>query len=215
MANMKNFVPQRVFPILGYGFDETFIKGLENLYAFGNISFLYFLPSYLKDVKQLKKVSIISIVISCVYLLFCLSALLIMFPFISSNEEIMPLYLASRYIEFGTFFQRVDAIFLLVWIWVIILYLSISIMLSIRIAKEITIIKNRNVLIYFFALITLIISMIPQNLVQINFFETTIYKYIVLYFIFAACILILLFANIKYKLIHRKEKNKEEILLET
>lgn len=215
VANAKNFVPQRIFPILGYGFDNTFIKGCGNLYAFGNISFLYFLPSYLKDVKQLKKVSIISIVISAIYLLLCLSSLLFMFPFTLSNQEIMPLYLASRYVEFGTFFQRVDSIFLLVWIWTMISHLSIIMMLSIKIAQKITFIKNRNILIYFFALIILIVSIIPQNLIQINFFENTIYKDMVLYFILLACILILLFANIKYRLTHKKDKNEEEILLES
>lgn len=137
-----------------------------------------------------------------------------MFPFTLSNQEIMPLYLASRYIEFGTFFQRVDAIFFLIWIWIMILHLSISMMLSIKIAKEITFIKNRNILIYFFALIVFIISLVPQNLIQISFFENVIYKYMVLYFIFIACIFILLFANIKYKLVHKKGNNKEEILLE-
>lgn len=214
IANIKNLVPQKIFPLLGYGFDKTFIEGLENLYAFGNIAVLYFLPSYLKDIKQFKKISIISIVISCVYLLLCLSLLLIMFTFILSNQEIMPLYLASRFIEFGTFFQRVDAIFLLIWIWTMVLHLSIFMMLSIKIFQKITIIKNRNIIIYFFSFIVFIISLIPKNLVQINFFENVIYKDIVLYFVLLSCILILLFANIKYKLINKKKEKKEEILLE-
>lgn len=214
IANIKNLVPQKIFPLLGYGFNKTFIEGLGNLYAFGNISVLYFLPSYLKDIKQFKKVSIISIVISCIYLLLCLSLLLIMFTFILSNQEIMPLYLASRFIEFGTFFQRVDAIFLLIWIWTMVLHLAILIMLSIKIFQKITIIKNRNIIIYFFSFIVFIISLIPKNLVQINFFENVIYKDIVLYFVLLSCILILLFANIKYKLINKKKEKKEEILLE-
>lgn len=214
LANTKNFVPQKVFPILGYGFNKTFIEGLKNLYSFGNIGILYFLPSYLKDVKQLKKVSIISISISCFYLFFTLSAMLIMFPFTLSNQEIMPLYLASRYIEFGTFFQRVDAVFLLVWIWTMILHLTILLMLSVRIAQKITIIRNRNILIYFFSSLVLIVSLTPKNLVEINLFEENIYKYMVLYFILGTCFGILLFANIKRKLKNSKQKNKEEILLE-
>lgn len=214
LANMKNIVPQRVFPILGYGFNKTFIEGFGNLYSFGNIGLLYFLPSYLKDIKQLKKVSIISIVVSCMYLFFTLTSLLIMFPSTLSNQEIMPLYLASRYIEFGTFFQRVDAVFLLVWIWTILLHLSILLIISVKIAQKITIIRNSNILIYFFSAIILIVSLIPKNLVEINLFEENIYKYMVLYFVLGACISILLFANIKRKLINSKKNNKEEILLE-
>ena len=213
MANIKIFVPQRMLPILGYGFHKTFIGGLQNLYVLGSFSFLYFLPSYLKDVKQLKKVSVISIIISCSYLAMCALTLLLMFPYTLSNEVILPLYLASRYIEFGTFFQRVDVIFLLVWIWTMVMYLCILIMITIKITQKITIIKNRNIIIYTFGFIILIVSLIPQNLAQINFFENTIYKNIILYFVLTICIGILILANIKYVLQRKKRKNKEGILL--
>ena len=213
LANMKNLVPQKIFPILGYGVNKTFITGLENLYSFGNIGILYFLPSYLKDVKKLKKISIISIVTSCFYLIITLTGLLVMFPFTLSNHEIMPLYLASRYIEFGNFFQRVDSVFLLIWIWTMILHLSILLMLSAKVVQKISIIRNRNLIISMFCLIILGISIIPKNLVQINFFETNIYKYMVLYFILGAGTFILIFANLKRKL-KNKSKNKEETLLE-
>lgn len=209
LANMKNLKIQNIFPLFGYGIDKTFIKGIENLYSFGNISILYFLPSYLKDINKFKKISIISIIISCFYLVFCLSSLLIMFPFTLSNHEIMPLYLASRYIEFGTFFQRVDAIFSLIWIWTMILHLSILLMICIKIAKKITIVRNRSFLIYLFSGIIFFISIIPKNQIQINFFETNIYKYMVLYFILLTCISIILFANIKSKLKNRKKITKE------
>ncbi len=213
LANMKNLVPQKIFPILGYGVNKTFITGVENLYSFGNIGILYFLPSYLKDVKKLKKISIISIVTSCFYLIITLTGLLVMFPFTLSNHEIMPLYLASRYIEFGNFFQRVDSVFLLIWIWTMILHLSILLMLSAKVVQKISIIRNRNLIISMFCLIILGISIIPKNLVQINFFETNIYKYMVLYFILGAGIFILIFANLKCRL-KNKSKNKEETLLE-
>ena len=212
-SNMKNLVPQKIFPILGYGVNKTFITGVENLYSFGNIGILYFLPSYLKDVKKLKKISIISIVTSCFYLIITLTGLLVMFPFTLSNHEIMPLYLSSRYIEFGKFFQRVDSVFLLIWIWTMILHLSILLMLSAKVVQKISIIRNRNLIISVFCLIILGISIIPKNLVQINFFETNIYKYMVLYFILGAGTFILIFANLKRKL-KNKSKNKEETLLE-
>lgn len=209
-ANTKNLVPQKIFPILGYGFNKTFISGLENLYSFGNIGILYFLPSYLKDVKKFKKISITSIVISCLYLVLTLTCLLVMFPFTLSNHEIMPLYLASRYIEFGKFFQRVDSAFFFIWIWTMILHLSILLILIVKVVQKISIMRNRNLIIYASCLIILAISIIPKNLVEINFFETNIYKYMVLFFILGTGIFILILANLKYKL----RNKKEAILLE-
>ena len=46
--NLENFVPQRMFPILGNGFFSTFVLGLTNLSAFGGIAYIYFLPPLLK-----------------------------------------------------------------------------------------------------------------------------------------------------------------------
>ena len=94
-----------------------------------------------------------------------------------------------------------------------ILHLSILLMLSAKVVQKISIIRNRNLIISVFCLIILGISIIPKNLVQINFFETNIYKYMVLYFILGAGTFILIFANLKRKL-KNKSKNKEETLLE-
>ena len=123
-----------------------------------------------------------------------------MFPFTLKNNEIMPLYLASRYIEFGTFFQRVDSVFLLIWIWTMILHLSILLMISIKVVQKISIIRNRNLIVYLSCIIILAISIIPKNLIEINFFETNIYKYMVLFFILGVGTFILILANLKWKL---------------
>lgn len=48
-ANTRHFTPEKIFPILGNGFYNTFILGLTNLCAFSGISYLYFLPPLLKE----------------------------------------------------------------------------------------------------------------------------------------------------------------------
>ena len=42
ITNINNFRPQRIFPILGSGFFNTFILGLSNIASFGGIAYLYF-----------------------------------------------------------------------------------------------------------------------------------------------------------------------------
>lgn len=209
LANVKNFVPQNVFPILGNGINQTFIIGTSNIYSYSCLALLFFMPSFLKDTKQLKKVAISSIVISFCYLFICLAGLILMFSFIPKNNEIMPIYLASRYIEFGTFFQRVDAIFLLVWIMQISLYTNITVMLITRIFKQITNIENKYNVVYPICLLLFCFSLIPKDLAAIEFFETNIYKNIIIYFVLLLCPIILILANLKNKI---KNRNKEEIL---
>ena len=41
------FVPERIFPILGYGVNETFFSGISNIFALNGISYIYFFLSSL------------------------------------------------------------------------------------------------------------------------------------------------------------------------
>lgn len=61
IANFGHFSFERIFPILGKGFVDTFITGIGNITAFGGISCLYFLPPYLKEPKQFKKICLGSV----------------------------------------------------------------------------------------------------------------------------------------------------------
>lgn len=202
-ANMNKFVPQRIFPIFGDGLYNTFILGLGNLSAFGGITFLYFLPPYLKEPEKMKKIALISIGISAIYLILCVSTLLFMFSFFINTNEIIPLYNATRYIEFGSFFQRLESIFLLIWILAFACYLSITVKFAMGIFKKLTNIETKKPLIDIFAILILGISLIPKNYAISDKFETEIYPSLVLGITFFLGISILLLAN----LLKKKQKN--------
>ena len=199
MANFKNFDIQKIFPILGGGFNNTFFTGLLNLSAFEGILYLYFIPPYLKEPEKYKKISIISTIITGLYLILCVSIILFIFPSFFTTNEIMPLYSAARYISFGNFLQRLESIFMLVWILAFTSYLTIACKFSVSIFKKMTNIKNTKEIINIFGLLILAISMFPKNLAVSTFLETKIYSYfsIVIIFIFAIAILVL--ANLKKK----------------
>lgn len=197
IANTKHFSSQRIFPILGDGIYNTFVTGLGNLGAFGGIVILYFLPPYLKEPKNLKKITIISILISTIYLLLCVATLLFMFSFLDRIDETLPLYSAARYIEFGTFLQRLESVFLLIWILEITCYLSIFTKLSSLILKKICNAKTSKPLSYIFSLLVFSIGILPSNYAIARFIELNIYKYLIFGIVFFLGIFILLLANIK------------------
>ena len=206
-TNITKFVPQRIFPILGEGIFNTFVLGLSNIACFGGIAYLYFLPPLLKDEKSFKKISIISILTTSLYLIFTIATLLFIFTFFTDVSEISPLYTATRYIEFGTFFQRLESIFLLVWILVFACYLSIVCRFSINIFQKITNITNNKALIDIFAILILAIAILPKNLAISQSFETKIYPKLVIGIVLALGLGILIFANIAKK----KEINNENL----
>lgn len=198
-ANSKYFDFNNIYPILGNGFNATFGLGASNLFAFGGITALYFLPPMLKKQKQLKKVAIISVVISAIFFICVIATILFMFSYKSFTNELMPLYSAVRYIEFGTFFQRQDSVFLLIWILSFFCYLGITFTICTNLFKKTTNISNNNLVSFPFALIVLGCSLLPKNEAITNFLEATVYRYIFLIFPVCIYLIILVLAVIKKK----------------
>ena len=203
-ANIRYFSSQRIFPILGNGFSETFISGITNIYSFSGIALVYFLPPLLKEPSKLRKLSITGIIISSIYLIFVVSLILFMFPVFVNLDEVLPLYTIATYVEFGSFFQRLESVFLLIWLISFACYLSVIANFSFLIFKKITAIKEEKAIIYPFAIAALGISLLPKNYAISKMYETKIYPYIMIGIVFFLSFSLLLIAYIK----KRKEKVK-------
>ena len=202
-TNINRFVPERIFPILGEGVFNTFVLGLTNLASFGGIAYLYFLPPLLKDETKFKKITLISIIATAIYLVFTIATLLFIFTFFTNVSEISPLYTATRYIEFGSFFQRLESVFLLIWILIFACYLSIVLKFSMNIFQKITGITNKKPLVDIFSLLILGIALIPKNLAISQIFEIKVYSYLMIAIVLVLGLGILIFARFaKKKQIH-------------
>ena len=202
--NLKNFTVDRMFPIFGNGIVNTFVTGIGNIYAFGGIIFLYFLPPLLKEPQHFKKISILSIIISALYILITVSIILFMFAYFVNVDEIMPLFSAARNIEFGSFFQRLESIFLLIWLIIIASYVSIAMTFCLGIFKKITNTTDSKPLVLPFGLLFLGISMFPKNYAFSYFLETHIYPLLNIGIVFVLPFILLLLANIKSKKLKKR-----------
>ena len=201
-ANMNKFMPDRIFPIFGDGLMNTFVWGIGNLSSFGGIVYLYFLPPFLKQPEKLKKIALISVAVTAIYLILCVSTLLFMFSFFITTNEITPLYNATRYIEFGNFFQRLESAFLLIWTLAFACYLSIVTKFSMSIFQKLTHIETKKPLIDVFGLLILGIALLPKDYAISSMFETKIYPSLVLGIVFCLGLSILIIANLQ----KRKQK---------
>ena len=206
LSLISKFEVNRVFPIMGYGFNQTFISGSSNIYAFSGLVYIYFIKSDLKNYKDYTKVGIISIVVSAIYLLFTVTALLMMFPFLTADNQAMSVYLSTRLIEYGKFMQRVDALYIFVWIFIFFSYLSVIFIYISQISKESIISGNNNWYIFIIALLIFIVAIVPKNLTQVRFLETSIYKYTSLGIVFILSLSILFLGYLKKK----KELQRKE-----
>ncbi len=204
IANIDKFIPERIFPILGGGFYNTFVLGLTNLASFSGIAFIYFLPPFLKEPDKLKQISLISVGLTAIYLILSVATLLFMFSFFQNTNEIAPLYNVARYIEFGSFFERLDSLFLLIWILSFACYFSIVTKFAMHIFKKLTNIETKKPLIDIFGLLVFAISMYPKNSNTLQIFENKVFPTLAIGIIFILGITILIFAYLQK---NRKEYN--------
>ena len=200
VSSIKNFMPQQIFPILGYGVDRTFLSGLSNIFSFSGMLYLLFLPPLLDKPDKLKRLSIVAVIISSLYLLLSVTCLLLSLSFSLSSDESFSLYVLTRSLEYGRFVQRVDAIFILVWIISIISYINIPIFFCINILKKITNIHRTTSVNFAINLLILVIAILP---IEYAFFTNVLgkvlqYSFLVLFF--GISIPILICANFKPKL---------------
>ena len=194
-----DYVVERALPILGYGLKETFMYGTSNLFAFSSIIILFLLNPYI-DSNKYRKIGYISILTYSIYLIISVISLLFFIPSISEMNTILSVYVLARKISLGTFIQRIDALFILVWSVSIFSYSAITLYFSTKVFQKLTNIKHSASLICPMSLIIFAISIIPKNIAEVSFFENTLYRYSSLIMVFGISFFILVLAYIKKKI---------------
>lgn len=205
----SRFDVNRIFPILGYGIDQTFFSGMSNMFAFTGISCLYFLKPLLKNPDDFNKVTYFSIGISALYLFLSVTTLLFSFSDVLTINELSPVYILIRGTDFGRFLQRPDSLFIFGWILSLMSYLGIVIFFCLHALKKVTKIQNTKPMIYAIATLIFIFALIPKNMVEIRFIQNTIFKYFTLILVFGVSFFVLLFAYIKHKRKNTKPKKED------
>ena len=207
VASIKNFSIDQIYPVLGYGFNETFIKGISSLFSFSSIGYLFLFGPLLDKPNDLKKISILSIIASGVYLISTVLCILLSFSFSFKSGESISLYLLTRTIDFGRFIQRIDAIFIFMWIVSSLLYVCFSIHFAIYLFKKLTRITDSSCMNYIVNLFILAVLLIPSGIATFNNIAGNMFKILTFGVLFIGSTLVLILANLKYKLASKKTNN--------
>ncbi len=191
-----HFVPERVFPVLGDGAKNVFLINFSNIFAFGGISYLMFIMPLLKNNKDFKEISIISVIISFIYLFISVLCVLLAFPVIATSSDLFVVYIITKIIEYNEFLERTDAIFIFFWLLSVFSYLSINLFFMQKTFAKITHITNPNVLSLPFSAILLgCLPLIKDVSIYYFIYNFALKWYFIILILIS--ILILVFANIK------------------
>lgn len=199
ISSYENFTLSKMFPILGNGFNEVFILGATNIFAFANFIFLFLIPSLLKKTSDLKPVALFSSIISAIILIFCIATFILTLPAVTESEEMLSIYLLTRMVGFGNFLERLDAIFIFSWIITLLSCLSIGVFFILRILSKMLNLKDEKVLASPIGLIILGGCLLIKNYSQIKFIGDYVYRYGFITLVFGIGLGVLVVANLKLK----------------
>ena len=204
IGNTKNFNIDNMFPILGDGFNQSFIKGLTNIFTFSGLSYLFFFPSKLKKPEEITKIGLIFSILNGIYIIFCVADILFLFSDAVNHSQLPPLYISVRYIEFGTFFQRMDAAFIFLCVLGLISALNINLYFILEILKNITNLSDSKPLIFPCLLTSFGIALGLQQDSTLDFLENSFSKILFIVFTFVVPLIIFIGALIKKNVVVRK-----------
>lgn len=197
LSLIPNISIDRMYPIFGNGINATFIQGLGNLYAFSGICMIFFISPMLADSNSLNKIVIISYFIISIILFLMISTLLLALNFLLNVNEVSPIYLLLKSIQFGNFIQNPELFFILTWILSIMSFLCVYSMLIILITQKLLNLKDSTALSAIVANLMFVFALLPKNFAEIVYVSSGIYKWLQISIVFIYSFIILILAHFK------------------
>ena len=127
ILSYQNYRLKYLFPFWGRGLGITVLHGLMRSSSYGEVIILAVIASSLQGAKYIKKAGFISLAISGLLISVSLLAFTLTFPYTVGSEITSSMYELTMQIGYGRFVQRLDPIFLFVWI--ISSFITVSVLL--------------------------------------------------------------------------------------
>ncbi len=162
----QNFRLSRITPWLGSGAYDIFIKGMPRISVYAGLIAPMLLYPFIKTKKNFKKVSRWSIIASAIFFIAGVIAFSLVYQYPTGTESFLPIYQLARLVSYGRFFQRVESIFVFIWVSAALLHLSTLFFLSIYIFKKTFALKYHRPLLLPMSIVIFTISLMPQSLME-------------------------------------------------
>lgn len=156
-----------LFPILGKGAVNVFLKGFQNIVLFSDIIVVNILLPYCKNFESAKKSGYSAILLSGILSLIIMLIYTLIFRYPSSTQFIMPTYQISRIVRIGLFFQRLEAFFEFVWSISLYMYGSIYIFIITHLLKKAFNLKYHKPIIFAVTSFIIAVTFIPSSMIKV------------------------------------------------
>lgn len=201
IGNIKYFELSRLLPILGDGPYKIFIKEIPQISLYSGLSILFFITPFIGKNKDFKIIGSLSLLISSIFLTVGVLAYLLVIPYPTSTENLIPYLHLARYVNYGRFFERIESIFVLIWSLAALSYLSVGSFFLVYIIKKTFGLQYYRPLILPIAIILFTMCLMPQSLLSAADLEAGVFRKYAWVVTFVVPIVVLLLAN----LVNRKK----------
>ncbi|MFZ5595593.1 MAG: GerAB/ArcD/ProY family transporter [Bacillota bacterium] len=167
----------RLFPILGTGPVEIVNSGIKAAFVI-EILFSGIIVNSIHGPDMFGKVSSRAMLIGFASLTVLLLTMLMTENWIMSQEMTLPFYTLSRLVYLGRFFQRIEAIFVIIWGFIGILKVAVTLYAAAVILAKTLKVPYYKPLLWPLALLTYVASLIPPDMPTSILIES---KYISIY----------------------------------
>jgi len=156
-----------LFPIAGYSLQTTLSAGLMRSSAYSDVIFLAFIINAIHGVKQFKKVGLISLALSGAIISATILCSLLAFEYTQASENLSTLFQLSRIIYFNRFFQRVESIFIFIWVVASIINVALAFYMAASIFCKTFKIPTHRPSLLLFAFCTFTVTLLPESLSEV------------------------------------------------
>ncbi len=165
--SFSNFEFYRLFPILGYGLDKTIFNGLIRSSFYGAVMVIGVFASSLQGSREIKRIGFLSIFISGIVVSITALTFTLTFPYTTVQELVSPMYAMASMVDLGSFFQRIEPIFLFLWNFGTFVQITVLLYAAIIIYCHIFNIPDKRPVILPMTILLYGINLIPESLAKV------------------------------------------------
>ncbi len=156
-----------LYPLFGYGLKETIKIGVLRSSAYDEIVILAIIINSIYGLKTFKRVGFYSLILAGLIISVTLACILAAFEYTAASEQLSGLFQLSRIIYYSRFFQRIEAIFLFIWVFASVITVSMAFYLAVSSYCRAFKIKNHRPLLFPFAALAFMVAFIPRNIGEV------------------------------------------------
>ncbi len=154
-------------PIGGYGVKNSIVTGILRSSAYIEVATLGVYINFMHGIKNIKKAGTVSILITGAIFSISTACYLMLFTYTVGSDNLSGLFELSRSIYYNRFFQRMESIFLFIWIISTFIFVSNGFYLTTVIYAQTFKIKNHRPLIFPFLFLCFLIAILPKNISEL------------------------------------------------